>query len=145
MQSLLGVDLFGTHGDDMKQVADRKEHQTQNRNERSEEALEINRARGENEDRRDDDQSARRDQLFRPRRRPPLRSAGLRKGVGGEAAPDGPGSRIERRAFCVCEPDVRGVPHCIRVQVGAGRAYRAAGLKSNSTKKIKKNYVYFGI
>ena len=31
MQSLLGVDLFGTHGDDMKQVADKKEHQTQNR------------------------------------------------------------------------------------------------------------------
>ena len=31
MQSLLGVDLFGTHGDDMKQISDRKEHQTQNR------------------------------------------------------------------------------------------------------------------
>ena len=31
MQSLLGVDLFGTHGDDMKQISDKKEHQTQNR------------------------------------------------------------------------------------------------------------------
>ena len=31
MQSLLGVDLFGTHGDDMKQISDKKEHQTQAR------------------------------------------------------------------------------------------------------------------
>ena len=31
MQSLLGVDFFGAHGADMKQVADKKEHQTQNR------------------------------------------------------------------------------------------------------------------
>ena len=32
MQSLLGVDLFGgAHGADMKQISDKKEHQTQNR------------------------------------------------------------------------------------------------------------------
>ena len=34
MQSLLGVDLFGTHGADMKQISDKKEHQTQNRGRR---------------------------------------------------------------------------------------------------------------
>ena len=107
MQSLLGVDLFGTHGDDMKQISDKKEHQTQNR------------IRGEYENR---------DQLLGPRRRPPLRSAGLRKGVGGEAAPDGAGSRGERRAFCVRESDLRGVPDCSRVQAGAGGADGAAGL-----------------
>ena len=203
MQSLLGVDLFGTHGDDMKQISDRKEHQTQNRIrgeyenregpwrgdpgprvhdsthffstktsprhdgssiadyfvdkpeqdqakywrnydiERSlapelaprdeyEASLKIQRvarkwlARRRNAAR--DVARDLRDQLFRPRRRPPLRSAGLRKGVGGEAAPDGAGSRGERRAFCVCGPDVRGVPDCSRVQVGAGGADGAAGL-----------------
>ena len=31
MQSLLGVDLFGAHGADMKQISDKKEHQTQAR------------------------------------------------------------------------------------------------------------------